>query len=532
MALIKIFLLMTLCFEFSDSSSILLAPQDIGYTSRVTNVLRIGRILLQAGHEVTVIVSDRIENESLFKHAEGSNLDLAFRVLTYKTPAYDPDTATSTTNQEWLNSMVYKPYTTLLPIAGQAYEDNLKFALKDKDVWNEIATSKFDLIFADEAVFFPRLVSAYFDIPMIVYCNWGPMSLDANFAPRFNLAFVHAFFPATYTDEMTFTERFMNVVEYWHIKWTWYNMYNKFISICREHGYGDSCDNIRDAYKTISLFMMNRNDAIHYPAPYMPHIISIEGFFMISEPKPLDTEYSKIIKKAGEHGIIIASFGSMHRRLDPKTSETFATAFAAMPQTVIWSYEGPPPKGLGNNTIVKEWIPQDDLLAHPSTKLLVTQCGASVLFQAFHYAMPTVGVPFFWDQPFNCHKLTHKVKSGKTVLLTEMTSEKFSNAMKEVIRDKRYKDNANKAADIFHSQPIDPKKKLMYWIEYVIKHKGAHHLRSNAENELNIFQYFLLDITALVVCSLVMLGGIFAIIIKYLIQYIVCARKNNKTKKD
>ncbi|CAH1790710.1 unnamed protein product [Owenia fusiformis] len=530
MALINFFLLMTFCLEFSDSSSILLAPLDVGYNSRTRNVLKVGRMLLQAGHEVTVIVSDRIQNEPLFKHAEGSNFDIAFRVLTYKTPSFDPDTAQSTASQEWLNSMVFSPYTTLLQIISQAFEQNLKFALQDKDVWNELAASKFDLIFADEAAIFPRLVSAYFDIPMIVYCNWGPMSFDANFAPKFNLAFVHAFFPATYTDEMTFTERFMNVVEYWRIKWMWYDIYNRFISICREHGYGDACDNIRDAYKTISLFMMNRNDAIHYPAPYMPHIISIEGFFLETETKPLDIEYSSIIKKAGKHGVIIASFGSLHRRLDPKTSEKFATAFAAMPQTVIWSYEGPPPKGLGNNTIVKEWIPQDDLLAHPSTKLFVTQCGASSLFQALHYATPTVGVPFFWDQPFNCHKLTHRVKSGKTVLLTEMTSERLSNAMKEVIGDKRYKENANKAADIYHSQPIDPKKKVMYWIEYVIKHKGALHLRSDAENKLNFFQYYLLDIIALVVCSSIMFGGIVAFVIKYLIQYII-RRLNNKIKK-
>ncbi|CAH1799064.1 unnamed protein product [Owenia fusiformis] len=531
MAFIKFLLLMTLCLEFSNSSNILLAPFDTGYNSRIRNVLRIGRMLLQAGHDVTVIVSDRIENESLFKQAEGSNLESEFKVLKYKTPAFDPDTAQSSVNQEWLDSMIYKPYATLLHIMRQPFEDSLTFALEDQDVWNEIAASKFDLIFADEGVFFPRMVSAYFDIPLIVYCNWGPMSLDANFSPKFNLAFVHAFFPAMFTDEMTFTERIMNVVEYLRVKWIWYNMYNRFISICRKHGYGDACYNIRDAYKTISLFMMNRNDAIHYPAPYMPHVISIEGFFLMSEIEPLNTEYSNIMNKAGEHGIIVASFGSMQRRLDPKTSKKFAIAFAAMPQTVIWSYEGPLPKGLGNNTIVKKWYPQESLLAHPSTKLFVTHCGASALFQALHYATPIVGVPFFWDQPFNCHKLTHKVKSGKTVLLTEMTSEKLKNTMQEVISDKRYKDNANKAADIYHSQPIDPKKKLMYWIEYVIKHKGAHHLRSDAENNLNFFQYYLLDIITLAVCSLVMFGGIVTVVIKYLIQYIVC-RLNNKIKKD
>ncbi|CAH1801958.1 unnamed protein product [Owenia fusiformis] len=536
MDLIKAVLVMIFWLAFSDSSRILLAPlNSIGYNSRMRNVLRIGRILLQAGHDVTVIVSDRTEKESLFQHAEGATFESEFSVLNYKTPEFNPDTVDSTANQEWLDKWVNRPYTTLLQIVGQVYEDNLEFALRDKEMWNKIASSKFDLIFADDAVFFPRLVSAYFNIPMIVYSNWGPMSIDPNFIPRYNLAYVHAFFPATFTDEMTFTERFMNVVEFWRIKWTWYDMYNRFISICREHSYGDACDNIRDAYKTISLIMMNRNDAVHYPAPYMPHIISVEGFFLKSETEPLETEYRNIIKEAGEQGIIVASFGSTLRRLSPKMREKFATAFAAMPQTVIWSYEGPPPKGLGNNTIVNKWIPQESLLAHPSTKLFVTHCGASALFQALHYGIPTVGLPFFWDQPFNCHKLTHKIMSGKTVMPIETTSEELKNAMQEVINDERYKHNANKTADIYHSQPIDPKKKLVYWIEYVIKHKGAHHLRSNAENELNVFQYYLLDIIALVVCSFVVFGGIIAIVITHLIKYVIYTYYklyNHKMKKD
>ncbi|CAH1795151.1 unnamed protein product [Owenia fusiformis] len=348
-------------------------------------------------------------------------------------PVFDLTSVESSANQKWIDSMIYQPYATLLQIVSPVWEENLRHALADKDIWTKIASSKFDLIFADEVVFFSRVVSSYFDIPLILYNNWGPMSCDANFITRSSLAYVHSFVPPTYSDEMTFTERFMNVLEYWHIKWIWHGIYIKFNSICQEHGYGDACDNIQDAYKTISLYLMTRTDAVHYPAPYMPHVISTEGFFLDSKIKPLDSAYTDIIQKAGKNGIIVVSFGSMLRSLDDKMREDFAKAFAAMPQTVIWSYEGPAPKGLGNNTIVNKWIPQESLLAHPSTKLFVTHCGVSATFQALHYALPTVGVPFFWNQPFYCHKLTHRLKSGKTVLLTEMTSEGLKNAMEEVI---------------------------------------------------------------------------------------------------
>lgn len=36
---------------------------------------------------------------------------------------------------------------------------------------------------------------------------------------------------------------------------------------------------------------------------------------------------------------------------------------------------------------------------------------------------------------------------------------------------------------LFHDQPMKPLDKAIYWIEYVIRHKGAHHLKT-AENQL------------------------------------------------
>ncbi|CAH1787724.1 unnamed protein product [Owenia fusiformis] len=324
---------------------------------------------------------------------------------------------------------------------------------------------------------------------------------------------------------MSFSERVYNVWDYFKLQNVNRKLFSKSVEICKELDYGDACDYIENADKTASLVFMNRNDALHYPLPLMPHVISVEGFFL-ENPKPLDQHYANIIEKAGKHGIIVASFGSLFRRLWPELRTIFAKAFAALPQTVIWSYEGPTPEGLGNNTIVSNWIPQESLLNHPATKLFVTQCGASSSFQALHYALPVIGVPFFWDQPFYCHKLSHRVKSGQTVSLEGITSKKLQRAMKEVIENKTYKANADRAAAIYHDQPIPPKDKLVYWAEYVIHHKGAPHLRSQAANELNFFQHYLLDIIALVCCVCIIIGTVLVIITKKVILFIVSYQKD------
>jgi len=48
---------------------------------------------------------------------------------------------------------------------------------------------------------------------------------------------------------------------------------------------------------------------------------------------------------------------------------------------------------------------------------------------------------------------------------------------------------------------MTPQQSVVYWTEYVIRHKGAPHLRSNGYN-LTWYQYFLLDVMAVVLVSI------------------------------
>jgi len=59
----------------------------------------------------------------------------------------------------------------------------------------------------------------------------------------------------------------------------------------------------------------------------------------------------------------------------------------------------------------------------------------------------------------------------------------------------RYIKNAKITSAIFKDRPMSPEKSVAYWTDYVIRHKGAPHLKSQALN-LTWYQYFLLDIVA------------------------------------
>lgn len=59
----------------------------------------------------------------------------------------------------------------------------------------------------------------------------------------------------------------------------------------------------------------------------------------------------------------------------------------------------------------------------------------------------------------------------------------------------RYKDNIKKLSELHKDQPIDPLELSVYWTEFVMRHKGAKHLRP-AVHELNWIQYYCLDVVA------------------------------------
>ncbi|XP_015421283.1 PREDICTED: UDP-glucuronosyltransferase 2B10-like [Myotis davidii] len=103
-----------------------------------------------------------------------------------------------------------------------------------------------------------------------------------------------------------------------------------------------------------------------------------------------------------------------------------------------------------------------------------------------------VGIPMFADQPDNIVRMKTK---GAAVRLdfNTMSSADLLNALKTVINDPSYKENAMKLSRIHHDQPMKPLDRAVFWIEFVMRHKGAKHLRP-ASYDLTWVQYHSLDV--------------------------------------
>lgn len=76
-------------------------------------------------------------------------------------------------------------------------------------------------------------------------------------------------------------------------------------------------------------------------------------------------------------------------------------------------------------------------------------------------------------------------------------------ALNELLKNPVYTAKMKRASQIFRDRPESPLEKAVYWVEYIIRHEGADHLRSAGVN-LSWFSYFLLDIIGVFIVLLVL----------------------------
>ncbi|XP_055152220.2 UDP-glucuronosyltransferase 2B19 isoform X3 [Symphalangus syndactylus] len=263
-----------------------------------------------------------------------------------------------------------------------------------------------------------------------------------------------------------------------------------------------------------------------FPHPVLPNVEFVGGLHC-KPAKPLPKEMEEFVQSSGENGVVVFSLGSMVSNMSEERANVIASALAQIPQKVLWRFDGNKPDTLGLNTQLYKWIPQNDLLGHPKTRAFITHGGANGVYEAIYHGIPMVGVPLFADQPDN---IAHMKAKGAAVSLdfNTMSSTDLLNALKTVINDPLYKENAMKLSRIHHDQPVKPLDRAVFWIEFVMRHKGAKHLRV-AAHDLTWFQYHSLDVIGFLLACV---ATVIFIITKCLFCVWKFVRTGKKGKRD
>lgn len=263
-----------------------------------------------------------------------------------------------------------------------------------------------------------------------------------------------------------------------------------------QHYFGEDVDIISLAQKA-DLWLMRVDFTFEFPRPTMPNVVYIGGFQ--SKPsKPLPSNFEKIVQSSGEHGVIIMTLGTLLNDLGPELTEIFASAFARLPQKVLWRHVGKRPATLGNNTMLIDWLPQNDILGHPKTKLFVTHGGTNGLYEAIYHGVPVLGIPLIFDQYDNVVRMKAR-GVAEIVDVTKLDVDFLTNALKNILDpEKPYKQNMLKLSQLHRDKPIKPLDSAVFWIEYVMRHKGAAHLCTES-HKLPWYAYHCLDVMAVFV---------------------------------
>lgn len=200
--------------------------------------------------------------------------------------------------------------------------------------------------------------------------------------------------------------------------------------------------------------------------------------------------------------------------------------FSRLKQRILWKFEDELPNK-PDNVMIGKWLPQSDILAHPNVRAFISHCGLGGVTEAKFNGVPILGLPVFGDQHTNLEGI---VDEGWAVAqsLADLTEESFSKAVHEILTNQSYRNTVQKISELFNDRPESAMDRATYWIEYVIRHKGAKHMQSPAVH-LNIFQYHSLDVIGFLLLSVYIAWK--------LIKFSFCfvfrkCRPNKKVKKE
>lgn len=98
----------------------------------------------------------------------------------------------------------------------------------------------------------------------------------------------------------------------------------------------------------------------------------------------------------------------------------------------------------------------------------------------------------FGDQDLNMARAT-VAGYGLTVSYKNLTEEALTWAVKEMLTKPSYKLRATEISQRYRDQPMAPLDTAKFWIEYVVRNKGAPHIQSAAQ-ELSFFEYHMIDV--------------------------------------
>ncbi|KAH8269649.1 hypothetical protein KR018_012619 [Drosophila ironensis] len=477
------------------------------------------RELVKRGHEVTFITPFSLAKENLgsnykeiviahydfWPESEYNLIDATSEVAYKSLPLVK-----ELTNTQTVLEMTDVNKLTFLRMVNVMGTHSTDFAFEQPEVQAIInakdKVGKYDLLLVEQFYNEGALILGHlYQIPTITVSTFGFANyLSQLFGIVSPWSYVpHLYMP--YTDRMSLWDRVGNVamsgIEDLLRRYSYYPEHD---AILRKHFSNklDRVPTVKELENNISAILLNSYMPMTSPRPIAFNMIPVGGLH-IQPPKALPENLQKFLDGA-THGAIYFSLGSQVRSADlpPEKLKIFLDVFGSLKQRILWKFEDETLANLPANVKVQKWMPQGDILAHPKVKVFIAHGGLFGFQEAVHFGVPILGMPVYADQYTNINQAK---QAGLALGLDyrKVTAEELRSSLLELLENPKYRDNMKQASKVFRDRPLGAMDTAMYWIDYVIEHRGAPHLVSVGV-ELPWYQFYLLDVIGLALAAIIL----------------------------
>lgn len=503
------------CIYGADGGKVLVIPVE---GSHWVNMKILIEELSTRGHNITVI---RPQHSFIF----GEETD-HYQLIKLKSVAGFGDESFTRFVSQWLqlrrgwNTSFFEKlkafskgsmeFMTMIGNAHQSVIESVQEIFENDKLMQLLQEAKYDVVLTDPCFGGGVLLAHRLGLPLVLNVRWTIMEDGHHTVAPSPLSYVPVA-GSELTDKMTFLERVKNALfalmvlgNHLTLK---QNYYEPFV-----HRYFGPDVHYDDLVQAADIWLMRTDFTFEFPRPTMPNVVYMGGF-QCKPSKPLPQHLEDFVQSSAEHGVIIMTLGTLVGALPDDVVEHVAAAFAQLPQKVIWRHTGKRPSTLGNNTLLLDWLPQNDLLGHPKTRLFVAHGGTNGVQEAIYHGVPIVGLPLMFDQDDNLFRIRAR-GAAKVMDIGTLTMENFLDALREVLHEPSYRENMQELSRLHRDQPMKPLDRAMFWIEFVMRHKGAAHLKTKSY-KMSWIQYHSIDVIALLLFLVIMMSLTFLLTVKY-----------------
>ncbi|XP_059155305.1 UDP-glucuronosyltransferase 1A9-like [Physella acuta] len=467
----------------------------------------IGQALIDLGHEVWIFMPEYLSNSSLIKYKD-------IKISTFGETLGDMEKQmyTKLANNLWEGK---QPSFRQHLDAAKAFRYNINRILDEKSLIDNIIKIKPDFLVIDGFMFNRNLfvIPYKLNVPFAIVGFVHDLTMHrVPFSPAVEPQVLNGL-----TNKMNFYERLTStLLTILELSYDVFSDSDIVTRIAPEKLYTTISEIILKA----EIFITELDHILDYPRPMLPNTKLIGGS-SVSEPKPLIGEFKQFVEKS-TNGIVVVSFGTNDFSIPEEILTKLSSAFQQLNLDVIWRVKKA--SNISTNILTSHWIPQNDLLGHPKTKVFVSHCGKNGQYEALYHAVPILCLPIFGDQFYNSKRIQVKGYGLKKDIKNISTQEIIS-AIKELVYDSKYKRNIEKASKLFKELYKVPSKEAAYWIDHVMKY-GGDYMRSSGQ-EMPLYQFLLLDVIAFIAAVLSAIIFVFIFTARF---FCICLSNHIKRK--